>query len=154
MWNLSPPPSPKPPSGFNTGLLLYGACALVALFIGWPYIRDHFPGSFPSERPGNHSGIEPFDAFGWRGDPGRFDRWKTAEQGGRREYSEHFPRDAGRPDAGTYTMHRRGEDGEGDYAAPLPRRPETSGYGSRRPTCWDTVERRAVDPSLCERGRR
>jgi hypothetical protein len=137
------------PSGFNNNLVIFALCCAVAAYFGWPYIKGALPESFPSE---NH-GAARYDAHGYTGDPGRFDRSRNAERGGQREYSQFYPRDGGRPDPGSYGMRRRGEDGEGDYAGSLPRQPETDGYGGRR-KCMDTKTHRFVDPSFCERPQR
>jgi hypothetical protein len=72
--------------GFGTNLLLYAACCVAAL-LAWPIIKGAFPDSFPQE---NRS--EPrYDAYGYTGDPGRFDRWRGADRSGPREYSPFFP---------------------------------------------------------------
>jgi hypothetical protein len=150
MFNLSNQKPPSRPSGsspgFGNGLVVYTLCAAVAAYIGWPLIKRALPDSFPME---NHGGIEPYDAFGWRGDPGRVDRWKNADQGGPRSFSQYYPGPrTQRPERG-YEVARRPGIEAGDYAAPMPR--DTQG----RSGCWVTVERRVVDPSFCERpGRR
>lgn len=151
MINLNNPrPPSRPPSasssGFSSGLVVFALCAAIAGFVGWPLIKGAFPDSFPME---NRGGMESYDAFGWRGDPGRFDRWKNADQGGPRGFSQYYPGSRmERPERG-YEVARRSGIEEGDRAAPMPR------DSLRRPGCWDRVERRMVDPSLCERpGRR
>jgi hypothetical protein len=149
----SPQKQPAPPakSGFNTGILLYIACAAVAGLIGWPYIKGWFPDSFP--RASNHSGIEPYDYFGFKGDPGRFDRARQAQQSGQRTYSPYFPSEGRQMPAAPYTIDRR-PGGDGDTIAPsMARRPEPETYGSgggRR--CIDTYTGRPADPALCDRG--
>jgi hypothetical protein len=105
--------------------------------------------------PQQQRGEQRYDAYGYTGAPGRFDRWKNADRGGAREYSPYFPHDGGQGPAAPYTMYRRGEDGEGDRVAPpmaLRRAPET--YGSARGgqrMCLDTRTQHPVDPALCER---
>jgi hypothetical protein len=120
-------------SGFGSGLLLYAACAAVAVLVGLPIIKGALPDSVPAE---NRGGAAAYDEYGYTGDPGRFDRWRNADRGGPREYSPYFPgprtRQPQGPGAG-YEMARsqRGVE-EGNWAASLGsfRTPET--YGSAR----------------------
>lgn len=74
------------PSSFGGQLVVFAMCCGLAV-LAWPIIKGAFPDSFPAE---NH-GAEPFDEYGYKGDPGRFDRWKNAGQGGQREFSPYFP---------------------------------------------------------------
>jgi hypothetical protein len=153
-------PTPRPPappsrsgSGFNTNLVLYAACAAVAFFVIWPWMKTKFPDSFP--QASNHSGIEPYDYFGFKGDPNRVQRWSDGQTPQQRGYSEFYPRDGRQAPAAPYRMDRRPAE-EGDRETPPMagrRDPETSGRG-RPGGCWDRVERRMVDDSFCARGRR
>jgi hypothetical protein len=118
-------------SGFGSGLLLYAACAAVAALVGWPIIKSAFPDSFPAE---NRSGPAAYDAYGFTGDPGRFDRWRNADQGGPRAYSPFFPgprtQQPQGPGAGfEIARPRRGVEEGDDDASPgsFRRTPETSG---------------------------
>jgi hypothetical protein len=121
-------------SGFGSGLLLYAACAAVAVFVGWPIIKGAFPDSFPVE---NRGGATTYDEYGYTGDPGRFDRWRNADRGGPREYSPYFPgprtQQPQGPGAGFEVASRQRGVEQGDYAASpgsVRRAPET--YGSAR----------------------
>lgn len=148
-------PRPRPPSSFSGNLLLYAGCCAVAAYIGWPWIKATFmPDMRPYSESGayggnrNHTGFDPpFDPFGFRGD------------GGPRGYSDYFPGPRtrqGRPvplPPGAYVEDNRHPPEEGDRAERLSP-PQTSGAGGHKRACWDTLERRAVDPSFCERGRR
>jgi hypothetical protein len=120
-------------SGFGSGLLLYAACAAIAVFVGWPIIKGVFPDSFPAEK----GGAPRYDEYGYTGDPGRFDRWRNADQGGLREYSPFFPglrtQQPQGPGAGfEMARHQRGVEEGGDAASPgsFRRTPET--FGSAR----------------------
>jgi hypothetical protein len=121
-------------SGFVRGLLLYAACAAVAYFVVWPYIKGAFPDSFPAE---NRGGAAAYDEYGYTGDPGRIDRWRNADRGGPREYSPYFPGPRTRQPQGPGTGNemarpQRGVE-EGDYAAsPGSVRPTPETYGSAR----------------------
>jgi hypothetical protein len=96
-------------SGFSAGTLLYLGCIAVTLFFIWPYIRDGLGGDDPMHGPNS------YDAYGYRGDPGRFDRWSQGGQGG---YSEYFPGPRTRrpdgPGGGFDIAGRRGGMEEGD----------------------------------------
>jgi hypothetical protein len=154
--DTSPWPKPTKParSGFNTNLLLYAACAAVAFFVIWPWMKTKFPDSFP--QASNHSGIEPYDAFGFKGDPNRVQRWSDGQTPQQRGYSEYYPRDGRQAPAAPYRMDRRPGTEDGDReASPMAgrREPETTGRG-RPGGCWDKQERRMVDPSFCDRAER
>jgi hypothetical protein len=145
-------PAPRSASGFNTNFLLYAACAAVAFFVIWPWMKTKFPDSFP--QASNHSGIEPYDAFGFKGDPNRVQRWSDGQTSQQRGYSEFYPRDGRQAPAAPYRMDRRPAEGD-TVGPPMAQRqsPETTGRG-RPGRCWDKVERRMVDDSFCARGRR
>jgi hypothetical protein len=117
-------------SGFGTNLLLYAACCVAAV-LAWPIIKGGLPDSFPSE---NRGGPAAYDAYGYTGDPGRFDRWRNADQGQPREFSPFYPgprtQQPQGPGAGfEIARPRRGVEEDDDGASPgsFRRTPETSG---------------------------
>jgi hypothetical protein len=150
------------PTGFNSGLLLYAACA-VAAWMAWPYIRQAFDGNT----------APAYDEYGYRGDAGRRERWN---QGGRGGYSDYYPGPRNQPASPPVARQqmrldptemdpiedRRGErGGSAGRLGPGPSwdearsdaGPEMPRAGGRGLMCWDTVERHPVDPSFCDRER-
>jgi hypothetical protein len=142
-------------SGFSTNLVLFALCAGVAGYFGWPLIKAYVgPDAFPQQNASGH--IEPYDAFGFRGDPKRVQRWSDGQTPQQRGYSEYYPREGRQAPAAPYRMDRRPGTEDGDREAPPiagRRAPETTGRG-RPGGCWDTVQRRMVDPSFCDRAER
>jgi hypothetical protein len=144
-------PPLKPPTSFNGNMLLFVGCCAVAGFVGWPIIKGMMPGSFPQEQHGKPA----FDQWGFTGDQKRVQRWSDGETPQQRGYSEYYPRDGRQAPAAPYRMDRH-PGGEGDRDAPPMagrQSPETTGRG-RPAGCWDTRERRMVDPSFCDRAER
>jgi hypothetical protein len=144
-------PNLKPPSSFN-GMLLFAGCAIVAGFVGWPVIKGMFPDSFPQEQHGKPA----YDEYGWTGDPNRVQRWSDGQTPQQRGYSDHYPQNGRQLPPVPYRMDRRPEDGDRE-APPMAQRrePETFGQAPQRQRrCLDTVERRFVDPSFCDRAER
>jgi hypothetical protein len=89
---LARQPARRRPLGFGSGLLLYGACAAVAVYLMWPTVKQglddmagrprpalqiNIPNVQPQQRPSrgdddlsavgrrNHNGVTPWDKFGW-----------------------------------------------------------------------------------------
>jgi hypothetical protein len=152
-------------NSFGTGLLMFAACAAVSYF-AWPTIKAHLgpdmtsysdPGEYGGGRSTgarNRSGVEPYGGDG---------------HGGGRGYSDYFPGPReGRPDgvaqrrqnlrldpsATDDVEDRRGERRDGLNRLGPNRgeaRADEAPGGARGSglACWDKVERRQVDLSLC-----
>jgi hypothetical protein len=147
------------PSNFGGQMLLFAGCCGLA-YLAWPTVKGMFPDSFPLEQ---QAGRERFDQYGYTGDPNRMQRWQQGRQGG---YSDFFPgprmprpdrqqeQEGPAPPCEYAEGPRRGVE-EGDFAAPPGTMPGgLNAFGQSERRCYDTVRRRFVDPSFCERADR